>query len=249
MSANVPDGLEVLWGDHPSEKEPTPRAGLTRSRIVRAAIELADTHGLEALSMARVAEHLGFATMALYRHVRTKKDLLLLMLDAASTAPAELDEPVADWRTGIERWCRAQWEMLSAHPWVMYVPITGPPVTPGQLGWTDRGLATLRGTGLSEAEKASVMLLLGTYMLSTTRLSTELGPAASGESIAAYSELLGDLVDSRRFPDLRVAVDAGAYDYPRETPEEQRELGYEFGLARILDGVEALIRSRRRGRG
>ena len=248
MSANLPDGLDVLWHDRRDDQS-TPREGLNRSRIVGAATDIADAHGLEAVSMARVAERLGFATMALYRHVRSKNDLLLLMLDAASTVPPELDQPLEDWRAGIERWCRAQWEMLTAHPWILHLPITGPPVTPSQLGWTDRGLAALRNTGLSEAEKAKILLQLGNYMLSTARLRTELGPAASSDSIAAYSALLSSLVDAKRFPHLRVAVDAGAYDYPRETDEEQRELGYEFGLDRILDGVETLVKSQRSRRG
>jgi hypothetical protein len=75
------------------------------------------------------------------------------------------------------------------------------------------------------------------------RLSADLGPAASGESIAAYSDLLGGLVDGRRFPALRAAIDAGAYDYPAGTPAQERRLDYRFGLARILDGVAALIRA------
>lgn len=114
----------------------------------------------------------------------------------------------------MARWCRAQWEMLRAHTWIVHLPVTGPPVTPNQLAWTDRALAVLRGTGLSESDKAGVVLLVANYMLTTARLTTDLGQAASGESIAAYSTLLGSLADERRFPALRMAVDAGAFDYP-----------------------------------
>ncbi|RBQ21158.1 TetR/AcrR family transcriptional regulator [Spongiactinospora rosea] len=197
--------------------------------------------------MARVAERLGFTTMALYRHVRGKQELLLLMLDFVAEVPAELDEPAADWRWGLRRWCRAQWEMLRAHSWIVRLPITGPPVTPNQLAWTDRALAVLRGTGLSEADKAGVVLLVANYMHSSARLGADLGPAASGESIAAHSALLGSLADARRYPALRAAVDAGAFDYPAGAPEEERRFDYSFGLDRILDGVECLIRSGRGG--
>jgi AcrR family transcriptional regulator len=243
MNDKLPAGLDLLWGrrDGPASE---PRPGLSLSGIVRAAVELADADGLDAVSMARIAERLGFTTMSLYRHVKSKNEVLLLMLDSVAAVPAELDEPGDDWRLGLRRWCRAQWVMLRAHSWIVHLPITGPPITPNQLAWTDRALRALRGTGLAEADKTGVVLLVANHMLVTARLSTELGPAASGESIAAYSTLLGDLVDAHRFPALRTAIDAGAFDFPQDTAEEDRRVDYVFGLDRILDGVETLIRHR-----
>ena len=132
--------------------------------------------------------------------------------------------------------------MLRAHAWIVHLPVTGPPVTPNQLAWTDRALRALGGTGLTEADKTGVVLLVANYMLTTARLSTDLGPAASGESVAAYSTLLDGLVDTRRFPALRTAIDAGAFDYPTDATEGERQFDYAFGLDRILDGVATLIR-------
>ncbi|MFI5586856.1 TetR/AcrR family transcriptional regulator [Amycolatopsis sp. NPDC051758] len=241
MTDKLPAGLDLLWG---RDDEQEPRPGLSVPAIVRAAVELADTEGLGAVSMARIAERLGFTTMSLYRHVKSKNDVLLLMLDSVAAVPAELDQPGDDWRLGLERWCRAQWVMLRAHSWVVHLPITGPPVTPNQLTWTDRALRALRGTGLTESDKVGAVLLVANYLLTTARLSTELGAAASGESVAAYSTLLGDLADAQRFPALRTAIDAGAFDYPADTAEEDRQLDYTFGLDRILDGVATLIERR-----
>ena len=243
MNDKLPAGLGRLW-ERLDEPAPEPRQGLSLSRIVRAAVEVADAGGLDAVSMARIAERLGFTTMALYKHVKSKNELLLLMLDSVAAVPAELDEPGDDWRLGLQSWCRAQWVMLRAHSWIVHLPVTGPPITPNQLAWTDRALRTLRGTGLTEADKAGVVLLVANYMLTTARLSTDLGPAASGEAVAAYSTLLGGLVDSERFPALRTAIDAGAFDYPPDATEEERQFDYSFGLDRILDGVETLIRHR-----
>jgi hypothetical protein len=144
-------------------------------------------------------------------------------------------------RLGLERWCRAQWEMLRAHAWIVHLPITGPPITPNQLARTDRALDALRGTGLTESDKVGVVLLVANYMHTAVRLATDLGPATSGESIAAYSSPLGTLADERRFPALRTAIDAGAFGYPAGTPEEERKFDYSFGPARILDGVEAFM--------
>ncbi|MEV5891344.1 TetR/AcrR family transcriptional regulator [Nonomuraea fuscirosea] len=238
-----------LW-ERLERPEPEPKTGLSLPRIARAAVELADEGGLEAVSMARVAARLGFTTMSLYRHVKNKDELLLLMLDSVAGVPASLDEPGHDWRDGLRRWCRAQWEMLRTHAWIVHLPITGPPATPNQLAWTDRALAVLGGTGpggtgLDERDKAGVVLLVATYMHATARLGADLGSAASSASIAAHSALLGSRVDARKLPALRAAVDAGAFDYPAGVPEDERRLGYEFGLERILDGVEALINARR----
>src|SRR6185436_17232150 len=113
---------------------------------------------------------------------------------------------------------------------IVHLPITGPPITPNQLAWTDRALRTLRDTALSEADKAGVVLLVANYMLTMARLNTTLGPSASGESVAAYSTLLGGLVDAQRFPALRTAIDAGAFDYPSDATEEERQFDYAFGL-------------------
>jgi AcrR family transcriptional regulator len=247
MDDKLPDGLDLLWK---RLEQPEPKMGLSLSRIVHAAVELADTGGLDAVSMARVAERLGFTTMSLYRHVKSKNELLFLMLNAVAALPAEMadpanpPEPGDDWRLGLERWCQAQWVMLRAHAWIVHLPITGPPITPNQLAWTDRALATLRGTRLTESDKVGVVLLVANYMHTAARLTADLGQAASGESIAAYSTLLGALADERRFPALRTAIDAGAFDYPAGTPEDERRFDYSFGLARILDGVAVLMTPR-----
>ncbi|MGJ6961839.1 TetR/AcrR family transcriptional regulator [Streptosporangium sp. G11] len=243
MNGKLPPGLRILW-DRLDRPEPRPKPGLSLSRIVQTAVEAADAEGLDAVSMAKIAERLGFTPMSLYRHIKSKNELLLMMLDAVATVPAELDEPCDGWRIALERWCRAQWEMLRAHTWIVHLPVTGPPITPNQLAWTDRALAALGGTGLTEADKVGVVLLIANYMHATARLTADLGQAAQGESIAAYNALLGGLVDARRLPALRAAIDAGAYDYPQDTPQEDRRLDYTFGLARILDGVDALIHTR-----
>ncbi|HET9562786.1 MAG TPA: helix-turn-helix domain-containing protein, partial [Propionibacteriaceae bacterium] len=78
----LPESLRRLWdGAAPAKK---PRRSLSLDRIVNAAIEIADTEGLSALSMARLAERLGSAPMSLYRHVASKEELYDFMIDAAA---------------------------------------------------------------------------------------------------------------------------------------------------------------------
>jgi AcrR family transcriptional regulator len=249
------DGLDLLWQrlDRPVAE---PRPGLSLTRIVRAAVELADAEGLDAVSMSRIAGRLGFTTMSLYRHVRTKNDLLLLMIDAVAAVPGELDEPYADWREGLRRWCHAHAALLRRHEWVARIPIAGPPTTPNQLAWIDRGLRVLDGTGLTENDKVAVLLLLSGYLLTEVRMSGDLARASvdrtdgAAEPVPAPGRLLA-AVDAERFPALRRAIDAGAFGYPGGAVGDEgatgdgNAAGFLFGLARILDGVEALIRQRR----
>ncbi|SDY80985.1 regulatory protein, tetR family [Amycolatopsis xylanica] len=230
----------MLWDQ---TDPPAPKQRLSVSHIVRTAVELADADGLEAVSMAKIAERLGFTAMSLYRHVKSKDDLLLLMLDWVAAVPPALDEPHADWRAGLRFWCQEQWELLRAHPWIVHIPITGPPVTPNHLTWTDRALGMLGETRLSERDKVGVVLLLASYLHTTARFTAERGPTTQAARVP-YSALLGDLVEADRFPALRAAVDAGAFDYASSKDKAEREFDYSFGLARILDGVEALIAQR-----
>src|SRR5262245_61220857 len=164
-------GIELLWGERPGRE---PKPGLTVDRIVEAAIELADADGLDAVSMSRVAERLGFTAMSLYRHVASKDDLLVLMQDAALGPPPPLDPSVAGWRARLERWCTDMLAVLNRHPWWLQVPISPPPPTPAQVGWLDRGLAAMDDTHLEEPEKAAVILMLNGLVFWEARLNAEL---------------------------------------------------------------------------
>ncbi len=212
-----------------------PRPGLSVRRIVRAAIELADADGLAAVSMARVAERLGFTTMSLYRHVRNKDELLLLVLNAVAEPPASLAEPCDGWRAGMARWCREHLALLRRHPWMLQISTDRPPTTPNQLIWMDRGLRVLEETPLSPGDRMSVLLLCTGFVVGQARFAI----GVSAEAEQAYGALLDKLVDAERHPALRRVVDAGTFD-PADTADSQ-EYDFEFGLARLLDGVERLV--------
>ena len=157
MSDPLPRALEILWHE-PSA--PRRSRGLSRERIVTAAVELADADGLGALSMARLAERLGCGTMSLYRHVANKDELVMFMLSTAPGPPPAPNDP-ADWRGGLTDWADGLWDIYHRHPWVLVAAAAGPPADPGQLAWLNAGLAALGATGLSERDKlAAVMAVL-----------------------------------------------------------------------------------------
>ncbi len=235
MQPELPPGLDRLWAPGPAKPS---RGGLSVDKVVTAALELADADGLEAVSMARVAKSLGFTTMSLYRHVRSKEELLVLMMNRVMTMPAA--RPYAGWREGLAGWAWDLLRMVRAHPWVVYVRISPPPATPSSVELMERGLVPLADTPLTEDEKASLILMINGYVFWQARLEIELAPGAGDpatDPLVAYVTVMHAFVDDR-WPAVKRLVDAGVFDDEQDT----RDADFAFGLERILDGVEALVR-------
>ncbi|MDG4809115.1 TetR/AcrR family transcriptional regulator C-terminal domain-containing protein [Micromonospora sp. WMMD1120] len=135
--------------------------------------------------------------------------------------------------------------MLRRRTWLLHVPITGPPVTPQQLGWMEDGLRCLDGTALAESEKMSTLLLITGYVRNEATLTAQLaeGSRAAGvapsEVMPAYGRMMARLIDPARFPALHRVLTAGVLTQDDDPDDE-----FTFGLDRILDGIEALIRRR-----
>lgn len=240
-----PSGLDAVWALH-RHTGPAPKQGLSAGRIAAAAIALADAEGLGAVSMGRVAKALGFTTMSLYRHLRSKDELILLMQDTAIGPPTEPDEPSSGWRAELEGWTWAVLGAFRRHPWILQtIPMFGPPATPNQLAWLERGLRALAPTGLSEAEKMSTMLLLDAHVFSDLMFAGAADATAPQEEGGPdyYLDLLRRVLDPEQFPALLQAARGGAFD-GSDDPVADRDAGFAFGLARILDGVEHLMEQR-----
>ncbi|HYN17718.1 MAG TPA: TetR/AcrR family transcriptional regulator C-terminal domain-containing protein, partial [Actinomycetes bacterium] len=110
---------------------------------------------------------------------------------------------------------------------------------------------SLRGTGLREDEKLSVILLLTGYVRNQGTLQADIAAAqAAGaalqdpEMMVSYGHMLARLTDPERFPALHAVIEAGVFDEPDEA-----DYDFTFGLERVLDGIETLIDDRRTGRG
>jgi AcrR family transcriptional regulator len=226
----LPPGLDRLWGAREGPRRAR-RDGLSVDRIVAAAIALADADGLEAVSMARVAERLGFTAMALYRHVSGKDELLVLMQDAALGSPPPPAESVQGWRPQLERWCADLLAIFNRHPWWLHIPVSPPPPTPSQMAWLERGLRALADTPLDEGDKAAIMLMLNGMVTWEARLTAEL----AAEPQMVYAHVARELVDDERFPALSRAAAAGIFE------DASRETDFAFSLHVALDGVERLI--------
>ena len=245
VGVSLPSGYELLWGLRERPRR-GPKPGLSIEGIVQAAIDLADAEGLAAVSMSRVAAKLGFTPMALYRYVESKDHLLLVMVDTVVSEPPPIDPIGAPWRPALENWTWVQVTVLNQHPWILQIPIAGPPLTPGQLRWIEQGLRILSVTGLPESDKVAVLGLLASFALSEARLVVDLSSAAvrgdTQGTAPSYGDLLRRLIDPQRFPAVHASVVAGAWDEPPEHTDEDAK----FRLHRVLDGVEMLVERRAR---
>jgi AcrR family transcriptional regulator len=246
----LPPVLAIAWG----RAEPAtrgPRAGLSPGAIVAAAIEIADADGLAAVSMGKVAERLGYTPMSLYRHVPSKDDLLTLVQDTALGEPPPTGTSAGGWREALARWTRDITVAYRAHLWVLDIPITGPPAMPNQIAWLERALAALAATPLTDGERLSVALVLSGYSRSWAQLTRDLqrGLERSGftepEMARQYGQVLARLVDEDRFPAVHAAIRDGLFDDAEEgegdAGSEGVDVEFEFGLQRILDGIEVYM--------
>jgi AcrR family transcriptional regulator len=237
--SGLPASIELAWG---LRKDPTrgPKRGLTLERIVAAAIEVALTEGIGALSMSRVAGELGVATMSLYRYVAAKDELLALMVDTALGAPPALDLAEHDWRAGLTRWAIAVRAAYRRHPWSLRVPISGPPLGPNNVAYLEAALRCLADTPLSEQQKLSTVLLLSGFVRNEAIMTADIAAGAAGEPVMpGYGAIIARLTDAADFPALHRAIASGSLD------DDDLDTEFDFGLERILDGVETLVRRNR----
>src|SRR5215475_12704925 len=239
--AELPATVAAAWGVR-ERPQKGPKPALSLARIVDAGVRVADTEGLDAVSMGRVAASLDTAPMSLYRHVSSKDELVRLMVDAAwGDSPGPL-MPGENWRAGLSRWAWAFRAALQRHPWAGRIPISGLPIMPREIAWFEDALACMAGTGLTEARKASVAMLLSGYVrnLATTEADIAAAVAVSGLSVdewmASYPRMLRQLADPRRYPALAAFIEAGVFDAADDPDNE-----FVFGLDRIMDGIEPLI--------
>ena len=232
--------MAALWASRERPRR-GPKPAMSVEDIVAAATTVADAEGLEAISMGRVAKELGYTTMSLYRYVSSKSVLLTLMLDTAIGGPPEV-QPDEAWRLALERWSWAMLRSLRQHPWSLQIPISGLHLSPNRLAWLDRGLQMLAGTTLNEIDKSETLLLLSSYLLSEARIARDmqhelLPEPAEGEVPPSFGQTIAPLVDPVHYPALAKAIAEGVFD----DPVEYGDAISDFGLQRILDGIEVLM--------
>jgi AcrR family transcriptional regulator len=224
---DLPRGIALAWGVAANPQR-GPKRELNLEGIVDAAITIADRDGLPAVSMSSVATALGFTTMSLYRYVSAKDDLILLMQETGIGLPPLSITEADTWREGLTRWYRAMIGVFGEHPWLLDIPVDGEPSTPNNLAWLDAGLAVLADTPLDQVSRVSALLMLSGH----SRWEGQV--LRNPDTPPLTARTLAELITPEQFPFLAPAIAAGAFSADETN-------AFEFGLLRILDGLESHI--------
>jgi AcrR family transcriptional regulator len=222
---------------------PAPAAGrsvpaFSREEITRAAMDLADSSGLGAVSMRRIADRIGSAPTSIYWYVSDKSELYELMVDAVL---GEIDLPehlTGEWRTDLSTIAWSSLATFRRHSWFSQLGIHPVP-GPGTLRYAAIVLESLTGCGLDEPTAIKVLATLNNYIFGFVQRER------------AWQDLLGRDPAPARWPQAAAAGGAGR---PVGDPAPDRDLsarlmlsgdeGFAFGLDRFLDGIAALLSRR-----
>jgi AcrR family transcriptional regulator len=235
--------IELLWGiQQRPRRGPKPR--LTVDQITEAAIALADTEGLAALSMRRVAERLGVTAMSLYTYMPGKSELLDLMFDRVVGETPRPDDVPGGWRARLELVARQSWASYLRHPWLLQVNTSRPPLGPNLIARYDYELRAVEGIGLTDVQMDLVITLVADYVYGAVRGAITAAQVRDGsgrtddEWWAEVAPLLEKVYDPERYPvATRVGAAAGAeYNAPSDPVR-----AFDFGLTRLLDGIAAML--------
>ena len=221
--------VELLWGLRAASTR-GPKATLNVENIAAAAVEVADTDGIEAVSMQRVAEDLSFTKMSLYRHVAGKADLVAVMIEHAVGTPPDLHRVKGGWRPRLERWARALSASWEDHPWLPGVTVGDRVMGPNETGWVEAAVAALGDTPLSPTERMDVV--------DPDQRPHPQHPGGRGgrhPAVARPEPQRPAPRSPRRFPALN-EIGTRRTRTPRQTRD--------FGLRCLLDGVEQAIDAR-----
>ncbi|RSM75821.1 TetR/AcrR family transcriptional regulator [Kibdelosporangium aridum] len=227
--------VELLWG----QKEPPsrgPKPALSVERIARVAMGIADSEGMAAVSMQRVAGELEFTKMALYRYVSGKSDLIAVMIELAVGDPPDLHEVPGGWRGKLEEFVRQLAVVWQQHPWLPWTTLGDRPMGPRELGWIEAAVSAVADTGLTGGEQLDAVFILFGLIRNTQSMS--MAGTQPWDSDKKATPLMQELLDryGDRFPALTAATSG--------TNSVSRDNGREFGVRRYLDGLEALIDER-----
>ena len=216
--------------------EAKPRTPLTRERVLRAAVELADRGGVDALSMRKLAQDLDVVPMALYRHVANKDELLDAMVDAVMVEIDALETGVG-WKEAMRRRILSARRMLQRHPWAATVIESRTDPTPAVIGYFDEMIGLFLAGGFSIELTHHALHALGSRLLGFTQElfddTPDMDPEADKEM---YEAMAGAYPNIGRM--IAIVMHDGGSRVGDRGCDDQFE--FEFALDLLLDGFERL---------
>ncbi|GAA1961296.1 TetR/AcrR family transcriptional regulator [Amycolatopsis minnesotensis] len=234
----MPDEHPVIWA-RPERGSRGPKPAHTRDELAAAALRVADSEGLDAVTMRRVAAELGSGVTSLYRYVTDKSELIDLMSDAAL---GEVDPPAltGKWRADLRAAAGLCYDLLRRRPWLAAAGSSRPSLGPNGLRWMEYLLSTVEG---ATADPDEMLTLIGVATMfahgaASMDLADEQARRRSGltdeQWMAAQGSYGDSVLTAGRYPLLaKVMIEASI---PHRAPGDTR---FTVGIERLLDGIEA----------
>lgn len=228
----MPPGLAKAWdGGVGATRGPRPSASL--DAILDLAIELGDTSGVTGMSLGKIGQRLQLTPNALYRYVSSRDELHALAWERALGSPPELTG--SGWREGLTLWSDALLDRYAAHPWLLDLAVRLP-IGPGALTWLEALLAAVEPLPLDHRTRLKVATLVDGYVRSSALLARDLSRSTTTLD-PAVGEFLRPRIADRGLARVADVFAEGAFAPSESSVEDD----YRFGLACLLDGIEAQL--------
>jgi AcrR family transcriptional regulator len=208
---------------------PKSRLPLSRDRILESALALADDAGIEAVTMRKLGQELGFEAMSLYNYVANKDELLDGILDLV-LAEMELPRPEGDWHAAVRSSAVSVHEALRRHSWAAQLLLSPDRILSARLGYMDSLMGRLRQGGLSAETTYHAYHVLDGYIFGFSLWLTS--HTFTDEQATKLAETFGDQITPEEYPHL--------HEHGQQHFDEGRHRdvsAFEFGLDLILDGL------------
>ena len=231
MPAKKSDRASATWLGKPA---PTrgPKPSLSRGRIARTAIRLADKQGLATVTMQRVARAVGLTTMALYRYFPGKAEVIALMIDSVADSPPHFGEPWSPWSTRLMEWAHRCLAIYQDHPWFLEATTARQsPMGPNELAWMEAALAMLAEAGLEPKKRHHAFFaIVGHVRGHATFQLARRSSRAERKWMRELAQILQQ--EPERYPALLNVLCSGVFG-------ESVAGAFDFGLDCIIDGIRS----------
>jgi AcrR family transcriptional regulator len=255
--------MRLLW-DRPGQSSPSARSAPRRAArpgpkpvldletVIRAAIQIADEGGLDAITMRGVGKRLGCTPMALYTYVPGKAELIELMWDRVlAELPAAYDR-TSGWRPALRQWAVDTWECYLRHPWTLHISGARASLGPNETHWSEAAAQALGDTALAARDTVRIIWTLARFVHGCARTMAETRSATTETGVdevswwEGRSAMLEEVAPDygQRFPALTKLSAEGAFDplnHDTSYLEAEAQDIFEFGLEILLDGFTLLI--------
>lgn len=219
-----------------SDRSVKPRPALSKERVLRAAVDLADTRGIDSLTMRRLAKDLDVEAMSLYHYVANKEELRDGMVDLV-IGMVDLPAIETDWKAAMRRRALSTHEVMGRHPWAGVLMDSRSHPGPATLHHHNWVIGVLREGGFSIELAAHAFAAIDAYIYGFGLQEMSL-PFDNEEELSEVTDNILQMLPAEKYPHLTAMIIEHSlkpgYDFANE---------FEFGLDVMLDGLERLQRT------